>query len=315
MILPQFEYHKAQSVAGAIALYRKYKGKARYCAGGTDLIPLLKQRLSAPAAVIDLKGIDELKTITRRKGVLIIGANVTLFDLKNNSIIREYFPSLYESLDATSCETLQMRGTIGGNILQDTRCIQYNKSLEWRTARGFCFKMGGKACNVVLNAQACFSNYCSDNAQALITLSAKVRLKGPKGERTVDLEKIFSGNGKTPFTIIPGEILTAILIPLKKTEGVYEKLRVRDSMDYPLVDAAVSMAGGKARVCIGGIGPAPHLYIIKSMDENTIRATADKAYADAKPVANTTISAAYRKKMVSTLVKRAIKRVLKEGKR
>ncbi|OPY76902.1 MAG: 4-hydroxybenzoyl-CoA reductase subunit beta [Syntrophorhabdus sp. PtaU1.Bin058] len=313
MILPQFEYHKVQSVAGAIALYRKYKGKARYCAGGTDLIPLLKQRLSAPAAVIDLKGIDELKTITRRKGVLIIGANVTLFDLKNDPIVREHFPALFQSLDATSCETLQMRGTIGGNILQDTRCIQYNKSLEWRTSRGFCFKMGGKACNVVLNAQACFSNYCSDNAPALITLSAKVRLKGLKGERTVDLEKIFSGNGKAPFTVEPGEVLTAILIPLKKTEGVYEKLRVRDSMDYPLVDAAVSMAGGKARVCIGGIGPAPRLYVIKNMDENTIRDTADKAYADAKPVANTTISAAYRKKMVSTLVKRAIKRVLKEG--
>jgi len=313
MILPQFEYHKAQSVAGAIALYKKYKGKARYLAGGTDLIPLLKQRLSTPTAVIDLKGIEEMKTVTRRSGSLIIGANVTLFALKNNPIVKEYFPALYESLDATACETLQMRGTIGGNILQDTRCIQYNKSTEWRTARGLCFKMGGPACNVVTNAKACFSNYCSDNTPALITLSAKVKLKGLKGERTVELEKIFSGNGKAPFTIQPGEILTAILIPLKKTKGVYEKLRVRDSMDYPLVDAAVSVTGGKAKVCIGGVGPAPLVYVLKNMNENTVNDAADTTYADAKPVVNTTLSAAYRKKMAGTLVKRAIKRVLKEG--
>jgi len=313
MILPQFTYHKAQSVAGAIALHKRYKGKARYLAGGTDLIPLLKLRLSEPAALIDLKGIEELTNVTRRKGFLIIGANVTLFALRNNPIVKEYFPALCESLDATACETLQMRGTIGGNILQDTRCIQYNKSLEWRTARGLCFKMGGKACNVVPNAKACFSNYCSDNAPALITLSAKVKLAGLKGERTVALEKIFSGNGRTPFTIEPGEILAAIIIPLKKTKGVYEKLRVRDSMDYPLVDAAVSVTGNMARVCIGGIGPVPHLYLLKNMNENTVNDAAERAYADAKPVLNTTLSAAYRKKMANTLLKRAIRRVLKEG--
>ncbi len=149
MILPKFEYKKAQSVAEAIALYKEQTGKAQYLAGGTDLIPLVKLRLSTPKAVIDLKGIEELKAISRRDGWLAIGANVTLFDLKNDPLIKKYFPALYESLDATSCETLQMRGTIGGNILQDTRCLQYNQSLEWRTARGFCFKMGGKACNVV----------------------------------------------------------------------------------------------------------------------------------------------------------------------
>ncbi|MFH0786929.1 MAG: FAD binding domain-containing protein [Pseudomonadota bacterium] len=314
MILPKFEYKKAQSVAGAIALYKDNKGKARYLAGGTDLIPLVKHRLSTPSAIIDLKGIEELKAVSRRDGRLVIGANVTLFDLKNNPLVKENFPALSESLEATSCETLQMRGTIGGNILQETRCLLYNKSLEWRKARGFCFKMGGETCNVVPNARRCFSNYCSDNAPSLITLSAQVRLVGPLGERTVKLEKLFCGDGRKPFNLLAGEILTEIGIPMKKSKGAYEKLRVRDSMDYPLVGVAVSMIGAKARACVGGVGPAPRVYDLKNLNQTAVEEAVEKASADAKPVMNATLSPAYRKKMVAVLLKRAIKRVLREGK-
>ena len=287
--------------------------RREYLAGGTDLIPLVKLRLSTPAAVIDLKGIEALKTITRQDGWLTVGANVTLFDLKNDPLVKEYFPALYQSLEATSCETLQMRGTIGGNILQDTRCLLYNQSLEWRTARGFCFKMGGESCNVVPNARSCFSNYCSDNALSLIALSAQVKLAGPRGERKAKLEKIFSGSGRKPFALEAGEILTQILIPMKKTKGVYEKLRVRDSMDYPLVGIAVSLKGAAVRVCVGGVGPVPLVYELKGIDEEAAKEAAQKASADAKTVANATLSPVYRKKMVGVLFKRAIKRVQQEG--
>ncbi|MBN2124430.1 MAG: FAD binding domain-containing protein [Deltaproteobacteria bacterium] len=314
MILPKFEYKKAQSITGAIALYRDLKGEARYLAGGTDLVPRMKLRLLATAAVIDLKGISELSAISRRDGWFVIGANVTLFDLKNHPVVKEYFPALYESLDTTSCETLQMRGTIGGNILQDTRCLLYNKSLEWRTARGFCFKMGGETCNVVPKAKACFSNYCSDNAPSLISLSAQVTFVGPKGERTAKLEKIFSGNGRRPFLLEDGEILKEIRIPMKKTRGAYEKLRVRNSIDYPLVGVAVSVKGSGMRVCVGGVGLAPRLYLLKNTGESSVKDVAQKAYTDAKPVENATLSSAYRKKMVATLLKRAVRRVLQEGK-
>jgi 4-hydroxybenzoyl-CoA reductase subunit beta len=310
MILPRFEYRRAKNIDDAIHSYAHNSGKVCYLAGGTDLIPSLKLRLSAPAAVIDLKHIKELKTISRSKGWLVIGANVTLFDLKNDPEVKKCFPALYESLDATSCETLQMRGTIGGNILQDTRCLFYNKSIEWRTARGFCHKTdGNKTCSVVPGAHACFSNYCSDNALSLITLSARVKLIGLHGERTVALEKIFSGNGAQPFTLEPGEILTEIRVPLKETKGTYEKLRVRNSMDYPLVGVAVSAQGPSVRCCVGGIGPSPRFYELDNVDANAIKSIADRAYADAKPVANATLTPAYRKKMVGALLKRAIEKV------
>jgi len=315
MILPKFEYKRAHSIAEAIEVYTRYDGQARYLSGGTDLIPLLKLRLSTPAAVIDLKPIPALKTLSRGGRWLAIGANVALFDLKKDPLVKEYFPALAESLEATSCETLQMRGTLGGNILQDTRCLLYNKSLEWRTARGFCWKMGGPACNVVPNAPACFANYCSDNAPALITLSAQVTFAGPGGERTVKLEKIFSGDGRKPLALAPGEILTQIRIPLEKTKGTYEKLRVRDSMDYPLVGVAVSMKGASARICVGGVGLLPRVYSLKDINESRIKETVDRAVAEAKPVVNATLSPSYRKKMVGVLVSRAIKKVQRGGAR
>lgn len=314
MILPKFDYKKAEDIAAAIALYESCKGEARYLAGGTDLIPLVKLRLSTPAAIIDLKGIEQLKTISRKGNSLLIGANVTLFELKNHETVKDYFPALYESLDATSCETLQMRGTIGGNILQNTRCLLYNKSLDWRTARGFCYKMGGETCNVVPNAAACFSNYCSDNALSLLSLSAGVKLAGPEGERKIKLEKLFSKDGRNPFTLKPGEILTEFHIPFKRSTGAYEKLRVRNAIDYPLLGVAVSMIGGKGKVCVGGIGPAPLVYDLKDLSGAGLKEVAQQARQEARPVSNTTLSAGYRKKMVNVLTQRAIKRALKEGK-
>ena len=308
MILPKFEYKRARSIAEAVDLYNHYNGQARYLAGGTDLVPRLKLRLFKPAALIDLKPVGELSTLSRDKRWLVIGANVALFQLKQDPTVQEYFPALAAALEATSCETLQMRGTLGGNIIQDTRCLQFNKSLEWRTARGFCWKMGGPACNVVPKAQDCFANYSSDNAPALLSLSAQIKLAGPGGERTIKLEKLFSGDSRRPLALKPGEILTQILLPLEKTQGTYEKLRVRDSMDYPLVGVAVSLKGSSARVCVGGVGPTPRVYQLNKLDETSIKDGAGQAVADAKPVMNAVLSPAYRKKMVGVLFKRAIKK-------
>lgn len=315
MILPRFEYKRARTIDEALELYSQYKGEAFYLAGGTDLVPLLKHRLFNPKVVIDIKDIKELKAMAKKGGNLLVGPNVTLYELKENPEIRKNLPCLFQSLDATSCETLQMRGTIGGNILQNTRCLQYNKSLEWRTARGFCYKMGGKTCNVVPNARSCFSNYCGDNAPGLMTVDAKVRLAGPEGERTIKLEKLFSGDGKAPFTIKPGEILKEIVIPIKETKGAYEKLTVRGSIDYPLVGVAVSVKGSTAKIGVTGIGPIPRLYELKEVNEKAINSIADKAYEDAKPVINAVLTPAYRKKMVGVLIKRAFKRIEKGGSR
>jgi len=313
MILPRLLYKKAKNLDGAIQLFKKSDGNAFYLAGGTDIVPQLKLKLHNINVLIDLKAIKELKGIATDREWFTIGANTTLFEIKNYPLVKEYFPALFQSLEATSCETLQMRGTIAGNILQNTRCLFYNKSLEWRKAKGFCFKMGGETCNVVPNTQACFANYCSDNAPSLLSLSAEISLVGINGERRIKLEEIFSGNSKTPFTILQGEILTAIHIPLRKTKGAYEKLRVRDSIDYPLVSAAFTLENGKGILSIGAIGARPFLYSLENMNENAVRDVMDRIYNDSKHVANTILPASYRKKMARVLAKRVITNVLREA--
>jgi 4-hydroxybenzoyl-CoA reductase subunit beta len=312
MILPKLAYEKAANLSEAVRLFQKYDGKGLYFGGGTDIVPRLKLRLHQPKALIDLKGVEDLKGTTVRDGRLSIGAGATLFELKENPIVKDSFPALFESLNATSCETLQMRGTVGGNILQGTRCLFYNQSLEWRTAKGFCFRVGGETCNAVPNARACFANYCSDNALSLLTLSAELTLWGVGGERRVPIADIFSGNSVTPFKVSPDEILVRVVVPLRKTKGAYEKLRVRDSMDYPLVAAAVSVEAGGGMLAVGAVGASPLVYRFENVGTDTAEKIAGRVYSDARPVANATLPAPYRKKMAKVLATRVIARAIRE---
>ncbi len=304
-ILPKFDYKEAKTLEEALFYHSSYQGRALYLAGGTDLIPRLKHRLEKPMAVIDLKGIDELYSFYEKDGELHIGALNNLFDLKNREVIKENYPALYESLDKTSCETLQMRGTIGGNILQNTRCLFYNQSEFWRRAKGFCYKMGGDRCNAVKGGKRCFANYMSDNAPSLLSLEAKVKIYGYQGEKVLDLEEIYSGKPGKPFTLNPGDILVEIIIPLKKTKGGYEKLRVRGSIDYPLLGIAYSNMDGKEKLVVGAVGAKPMVYNIDGSLEDVL----DRAYKDATPVANTVLSPVYRRKMIKVMGEDLVKRV------
>ncbi len=310
MILPRFQYKKARTLEEAIYLFTSFDGRAVYLAGGTDLIPRLKLRLEKPMAVIDIKPIDELYKFEESDDGLHIGSLLNLFDLKNNEIVKNRYPALWESLDATSCETLQMRGTIGGNILQNTRCIFYNQSEFWRRAKGFCFKMGGDKCNAVKGAKRCFANYCSDNAPSLISLDTKVKIIGLEGEKIIPLEDIYTGKSGKPFNLSPGDILVEFIIPKKETKGGYEKLRLRGSIDYPLLGVAFSSWNGSGKLVIGAIGGKPLSYNIDKLDAENIEEAIERAYQDATPVANTVLSPVYRKRMVKVLSEKLIKRIL-----
>ena len=222
---------------------------------------------------------------------------------------REYFPALREALEATSCETLQMRGTVGGNLLQDTRCLFYNQSEFWRRAKGPCVKTGGDSCHVTGSGR-CLSNYASDLAPSLLTLGASLRLIGPEGEREITLEELFSGDGAKPFNLKPGEILCEILLPKRVTKGGYEKLRLRGSIDYPLLGVALSMADGKGRLSVGAVGPKPTVWDFES---EGIDLVAEKAPQGLQAIGNTVLDPSYRRNMAEVFSRRLIQRVLKGG--
>lgn len=315
MILPEFEYKRPKTITKALKLYAEHGHNAVYLSGGTDLVPRIKQELEKPSVVIDLKNITGLDKIDLSRSWFKIGANVTLYELKNHSFVKDALPALADSLEATACETLQMRGTIGGNVLQNTRCLFYNKSDEWRKAKGYCLKMGGQVCNIVKGAKMCFANYASDNAPGLITLGTHVSLSGVDGKRQIPLDALFSGKSGAPFTLQSGEILTHIMIPAEKTKGSYLKIRVRDSIDYPLVGVAASLVHGKGCIAIGAVGGKPLFFDFDKNETGWGERVAREALDRVTPVANTTLSPAYRKKMVGVLVKRIAGKLVEEDRR
>ncbi|MEW6138030.1 MAG: FAD binding domain-containing protein [Thermodesulfobacteriota bacterium] len=312
MISSKFYYRSPSDVQEAISLYQEFQGKAVYLSGGTDLIPRLKLGLQRPRAVIDLKRIRTLTETDDQGEWVRIGALVRIFNLSQNELVASFFPALKASLQATSCETLQMRGTIGGNLLQDTRCLFYNQSEFWRKSKGFCLKMGGESCNAVPGARACFANYCSDNAMALCTLSALIELAGPDGTRRLPLEDLYGGTAQNPFTLHEGEILTAILVPKRRSAGGYEKLRLRGSIDYPLLGLAFSVVDGTGKLAVGAVGARPYVAGVTQPFQESIEEAIETVLRQLRLAANAVLDPAYRKRMIPVLARRLVKKVLGE---
>jgi len=314
MIASKFEFRSPKDVEEAVRLYREFEGEAVYLSGGTDLVPRMKLGLEKPKVVIDLKRIASLTTVEDQGDWIRIGALARIFDLKQNDLIRESSPALVASLDATSCESLQMRGTIGGNLLQNSRCLFYNQSEFWRRSKGFCLKMGGESCNAVPGAKTCFANYCSDNAPALCSLFAEIELSGPDEVRRLTLEELYTNKADKPFDLQPGEILTAIFVPKKKSIGGYEKLRVRGAIDYPLLGVAFSLVDGTGKLAVGAVGPKPYVAEMKHASNDKIGEAVETVLKQVRPVGNTVLDPDYRKRMIPLLAGRLISKVMEGAK-
>jgi 4-hydroxybenzoyl-CoA reductase subunit beta len=314
MIASKFEFRSPKDVEEAVRLYREFQGEAVYLSGGTDLVPRMKLGLEKPKAVIDLKRIIPLTTVEDQGDWIRVGSLARIFDLKQNNLVRDYFPALEASLEATSCESLQMRGTIGGNLLQNSRCLFYNQSEFWRRSKGFCLKMGGESCNAVPGAKKCFANYCSDNAPALCTLSAEIELSGPDEVRRLILEELYTNKADKPFDLQSGEILTAVLVPKKKSHGGYEKLRVRGAIDYPLLGAAFSFVDGTGKLAVGAVGPKPYVVEIKQPSHDAIGEAVEAILKQVRPVGNTVLDPGYRKRMIPVLAGRLVNKVMEGAK-
>nr|MDA8189044.1 FAD binding domain-containing protein [Dehalococcoidales bacterium] len=192
-------------------------------------------------------------------------------------------------------------------------------------ARPDCFKLGGDVCHAIDKGRRCLAVYQGDLAPALVALGARVRIVGVSGEKAIPLTQFYTGNGEKPNVLEPGDILAEVQIPPSSgnTWGGYEKLRVREGMDFPLAGVAVSIktnANGaidQARLVLGAVAPSPlevpeatELLVGQKLTDSLLESVAQKAYDRARPVANLAVDASYRRKMVRVLVKRAIGRAV-----
>jgi len=319
MGLPKFQYIAPRKVAKAISL-QKESGK--FLAGGTDLFVAMKERIFHPELLIDLNKISELKGIEwDKKKRLRVGALTTLTQLKENPIVQKDFPVLSQTVPLVSTPQLQNMGTVGGNLCLDTRCYFYNQSVFLKKRWEPCFKIGGKTCHVVRGGDSCYAVYSGDMASPLIALGAKVKVMGDRDAREIELQRFFSGSGIKPNILKFNEILSEILIPTPPEHSgcSYQKLRLRDTIDFPLLGVSVFMhLEGKdgrcedARFVLGAVGPSPLVVEEvaqrmrgKEMTLTLIEEVSQIAWKAAHPVANTASSPKYRREMVRVLTKKA----------
>lgn len=322
MNLPEFEHFEPKTLSEACLLLKKYRDRAKVIAGGTDLLNLMRNRLFEPEYLIDLKRISELRNL-RYNDVegLVIGSAVTLSELIYSPLIREKAPLLVDAARTVAAPPLQNMATVGGNVCLDTRCLFYNQSKHWRSSRSICFKAGGNVCHVVKHSEGCHSVFQADVACALVALNAEAKLVEEGGERFIPLNEFYTGEGKKPNRLNPTEILTEIRIPRNfHGSGKYEKFSSRATLDFPQVGVVMVLDYGQdgeiddIRMVLNAAASRPvelkavrQLLTGKKLDVNLIEECAKIATEAAHPVNNTGMSPHYRRKMVSVLVRRALK--------
>jgi 4-hydroxybenzoyl-CoA reductase subunit beta len=321
MSLPDFKLLRPRTLDEAVLHLATFGDNTRIVAGGTDLLPSMRQKLFTPQFVLDIRAIEELKGIRVLPGHGVeIGALTTLTAIEDSGFIQRSYPVLREAAMTVASPILRNMGTLGGNICLDTRCVWYNQSLTWRKSCGFCIKKDGDLCHVAPGGKRCWAAFSGDTAPALMCLQAELEIVGPNGLRKVQLKDFYTGVGDAQSKLQKNEILARIFLPesMAGYSGSYQKLRVRGSIDYPLAGVAVALKRKNgivedARVAITAVNPAPllvanadHALKGRAVDVYTAEVVGELAAKTAKPLTTSALTPEYRREMVKVLAKRAV---------
>ena len=317
--LPQFSYLGPRELSDAAQLLHEHGAQAMVVAGGTDLFPNMKRRQQEPAMVIGLRGIAQLGGIESVDGGLRIGALATLQQLSTDTLVRQRALALATAAHLVSTPPLRRMGTLGGNLCLDTRCTYYDQNYHWRKSIDFCMKKDGAICWVAPNSARCWAVSSSDTAPVAVALRASLRLVSASGERHVLASDFFNDDGIQYLTRRPDEILADVFVPAHDGwRMTYLKLRRRGSFDFPIlgVAAVVKLTDGiveDARLVLGAVGSSPvdqsalaQPLIGDRPSREAIEAVAATAYKGARPLDNTDLNYAWRKRMARVYVTRAL---------
>lgn len=326
--LPTFEYHRPTSAKAAVDLIGEHGKSARFVAGGTDLYPNMKRRHQSAEHLVSLADVEELHGIDGdgADGSLSIGAMTTLREIEQDPRIQAQYLGLATAVGLISSPLLRNMGTIGGNLLLDTRCGYYNQTEEWRDSIDFCMKESGAICWVAPSSPRCWAVQSSDAVPLLCAIGAEVSLLSADGERRVAMDALYRDDGIDYTTKRPDELLTRLHLPkLGDWTSNYRKLRRRNSIDFPIlgVGAWVQLDGEvieTARVRIGGVGSYP---IAASETEaalagqrptpELLREAAQLSFKPSRTMDNTDGEVVYRKKMTPIYVRRTLEDCLDLG--
>lgn len=269
---PSFEHIDAESVDDAVDLLRR-KDNVIVLAGGTEVLNAMKNRFplqersQVPVTVVNIDTIDELYRIRETSKGLEVGALETLSDIASSGRLNRSAPALSKAAEKVASPQIRNQGTLGGNLAQDSWCEYYRDGFD-------CYRQGGVSCHArdgdsrkhaIKNKGRCITPHSSDTAPATLALDAQYELVGSNGRRTVDARDFFVGpqeNIRTMNILDDDELITKVVIPkrsLGSTQG-FVKRAVRDSWDFPLVNAATVLPRGSAsgiRIALNGVAPTP----------------------------------------------------------
>jgi xanthine dehydrogenase YagS FAD-binding subunit len=289
-----FTYERASSPADAAAAAARVEG-AKFIAGGTNLLDLMKLQIEVPQHLIDVNGLALDKIEETGEGGLRVGALVRNTDLAADQRVRRDYAVLSRALVAGASGQLRNKATTAGNLLQRTRCPYFydtNTACNKRQPGSGCSAIGGfsRQLAVVGGSDACIATHPSDMAVAMRVLDATVETVRPDGKtRGIPIADFHKLPGDTPHieTVLEkGELITAVTLP-KPIGGkqLYRKVRDRASYAFALVSvAAVVQPGGSGRVAFGGVAHKPWRVEAAEADlPQGAKAVATVLFADAKP--------------------------------
>ena len=260
----KFTYIDVADVGEALGIV---SATARPLAGGTDMLPLMKDGLAAPATLINLKGADDLNFIREEADGLHLGALTTLDALDRSEVVRARYTALAEAAAQAASPQLRNMATLGGNLLQQVRCWYYRADFH-------CWMKGGDECqaregenqhHAIWNQSPCVAVHPSDPPAALIAFGAHLRIAGPQGERRLALADFLQppvAERRALHTLGPDELILEIIVPATTARSVYLKAMDRATWAYALgsVAALARVEGGRlsdVRIVLGAVANVP----------------------------------------------------------
>jgi xanthine dehydrogenase YagS FAD-binding subunit len=286
-----FAYERAADAAGAVAALDGAGAGARYLAGGTNLVDLMRLGVEAPERLVDVSRLELGGVEVLDDGGLRIGAGVRNSELAADGVVRERYPVLAAALLGGASGQLRNLATVGGNLLQRTRCAYFQDVTspcnKRRPGSGCPAREGEHHNHAILgHSEHCIATNPSDMAVALAALDAVVHVQGPGGPRTIALAELYRLPGDQPQRethLGAADLITAVELPALPlaTNSAYRKVRERASFSFAVVSvaAALQVADGVVRDCRIALGGVAHRPWRARLAEDALRGVPATAYA------------------------------------
>jgi xanthine dehydrogenase YagS FAD-binding subunit len=313
-----FELLMPASVEQAIEWAHKYGEDAALLAGGCDLLDKLKNQWFAPRYVINLKSLASLKRLESAGSSLKLGALTTLGEIERNAQLKQLAPAIVKAAGRVATPQIRNLGTVGGNLLQDSRCPYYRGPWE-------CYRAGGIMCDAVrgINSEhalfggdRCFTVTPSDLAPVMVALNATATVQGTGGRYETQLADVFllpKDDIRHMHKLLPDEILTEVEIPLPANQrSTFIKYAARNAWDFAQASLAVAFTQEgstvrNARIVFGAVAPTPwrsaeaeRLIEGKPLSESLIEEAAIAAVSAAEPLTHNEYKIGLMKKLLRT---------------